>query len=331
MDITKKRRELTAKDRYVIEKCMKEQLSYASIAKLLGVCSKTISRELKRGLVEQKDTSWLVSEVYKADYAEDRHKESVKCRGRKPSYHEHEELIAHIRDKFRKKWSPDAIIGSLRREGKQTVCTKTVCNWLRQGYIDGFRLSRSKQHKVKQARVGYHNATAKRIDERPREADERQAGHWEMDLVVSGQNCSGSLLVFTERFSRCELICLLKDKRHASVISALDSLERKYKSKFRDMFKTITCDNGSEFLDSKGLERSCLDAGERTEIYYAHPYSSWERGSNENANKLIRKFIKKGEDISKLPLAYIKRIEKWMNSYPRRLLGYRTASDARID
>ena len=118
MYITKKRRELTAKDRYVIEKCLKEKYSQAAIAKLLGVCPRTISREVQRGLVEQKDTLWRVSEVYKASYAEDRHKESVKRRGRKPSYHEHGELIAELRNKLRKKWSPDAIIGSLRLKGK---------------------------------------------------------------------------------------------------------------------------------------------------------------------------------------------------------------------
>ncbi|MDR2869537.1 MAG: IS30 family transposase, partial [Deferribacteraceae bacterium] len=64
-----------------------------------------------------------------------------------------------------------------------------------------------------------------------------------------------------------------------------------------------------------------------TTIYYAHPFSSWERGSNENANRLIRKFIPKGTDISTLPLAYIKRVEKWINNYPRRIFGYRTANE----
>ena len=119
MCITKKRRELTEKDRYVIEKCLKEKYSQAAIAKLLGVCPRTISREVQRGLVEQKDTLWRVSEVYKADYAARQHSASVKRRGRRPSYHEHGELIVELRNKFRKKWSPDAIIGSLRLEGKQ--------------------------------------------------------------------------------------------------------------------------------------------------------------------------------------------------------------------
>ena len=87
-------------------------------------------------------------------------------------------------------------------------------------------------------------------------------------------------------------------------------------------------DNGSEFLDSEGLERSCIKPGEkRTECYYAHPYSSWERGSNENANRLIRRFVPKGTDINKLTQKDVKRIEQWMNNYPRRIFGYKTAND----
>lgn len=85
-------------------------------------------------------------------------------------------------------------------------------------------------------------------------------------------------------------------------------------------------DNGSEFLDSDSLEASCLYPGEkRTICYYAHPYSAWERGSNENANKLIRRFIPKGTDIGKLSANAIRRIEQCMNNYPRRILACRTA------
>jgi IS30 family transposase len=221
------------------------------------------------------------------------------------------------------------MIGRLRLEGEQTVCAKTVYNWLQRGYIAGFAMKR-KQRKLAMRNVAYKNPTAKRIDERPQEANERASGHWEMDLVVSGAGKAGSLLVFTERASRQELIHLLPDKKQSSVIAVLDTLERRYKSNFKKIFKTITCDNGSEFLNSDGLEQSSISKGKRTEVYYAHPYSSWERGSNENANKLIRKFIPKGEDISKLPVAYIKRIEKWMNNYPRRIFGYKTANEARI-
>jgi len=87
-------------------------------------------------------------------------------------------------------------------------------------------------------------------------------------------------------------------------------------------------DNGSEFLNSKALERSVKRPGiKRFKLYYAHPYSSWERGSNENANKLIRRFIPKGTDIGKYRHKDIQRIENWMNNYPRKIHGYKTANE----
>jgi IS30 family transposase len=308
---------------------LKEKYSKASIARLLGVSEKTIHREIVRGTLELKDSLLRLRAEYSAYYAHERHKESTSKRGRKPSYNSHAKLIKHICDKLRQKWSPDVIVGRLRLEGEETVCAKTVYNWLQRGYIKDFVMKR-RNRKVVMRKVSYKNPTAKRIDSRPQEANERAACHWEMDLVVSGAGKSGSLLVFTERASRQELIYLLPDKKQQSVIAVFDRLERHYKSKFKKIFKTITCDNGSEFLNSDGLEQSSIGEGKRTEVYYAHPYSSWERGSNENANKLIRKFIKKGEDISKLPVAYIKKIEKWINNYPRRIFGYKTANEVRI-
>lgn len=92
-------------------------------------------------------------------------------------------------------------------------------------------------------------------------------------------------------------------------------------SKFRETFKTITCDNGCENLDFEGIQRSTLTNIERTKVYYAHPYSSWERGSNENANRLIRRFIPKGTDIGKCSRKQIQMIEHWINNYPRRILN----------
>lgn len=327
MNDNKKRKELTEKDRGKIEFGLKCNQSTATIAKLLGFSVKTIRRELARGTLELKDSNLRLYKVYSAYYADERSKESRSGRGRKPTHSKHADLIAHVREKLRQKWSPDAIIGRLRLEGETTVCAKTVYNWLYNGHIDGYKRKRKPSKKVR--KVGYKNPTAKRIDERPCAANERQSGHWEMDLVVSGAGKAGALLVLTERASRLELIRLLPDKTQSSVITALNRIEKRHRKRFGELFKTITCDNGSEFLDCDGLEASCTSDNKRTEVYYAHPYSSWERGSNENANKLIRKFIKKGDDISKLPVAYIKRIEKWINNYPRRIFGYKTAIEAR--
>ena len=149
-----------------------------------------------------------------------------------------------------------------------------------------------------------------------------------MDCVVGKREGSGAvLLVLSERSRREEIILKIPSKTQGSVVASLDRLEGKYGKEFREKFKTITVDNGSEFLDYEG-ERSIKGKDKkRVNLYYAHPYSSWERGTNENINKLIRRFIPKGTDIGKISKARIKYIENWINSYPRRIFGYKSAND----
>ena len=101
----------------------------------------------------------------------------------------------------------------------------------------------------------------------------------------------------------------------------MNRLERKLGKGFEDTFKTITCDNGCEFLDFEGIEKSIRNKQNRTKVYFAHPYSSWERGTNENINKMIRRFVPKGVDISSYSDKDIERIQNWINNYPRRILG----------
>ena len=97
--------------------------------------------------------------------------------------------------------------------------------------------------------------------------------------------------------------------------------------RFRETFLTITCDNGCENLDFKGIGRSCLTDISRTKVYYAHPYSSWERGSNENANKLVRNFFPKSSNIGEFSLKKIKMIEDWINNYPWRIFNGLSTND----
>ena len=153
-------------------------------------------------------------------------------------------------------------------------------------------------------------------------------GHWEIDLVVGGRGKgSAALLTLTERKTRKQLIRKLKDKTQRAVARAINGIEQQMGPEaFRTVFKSITADNGSEFLDYEALERSVF-GGARTHIYYAHPYSSWERGSNENANRIIRRFIPKGCDISKFTRKQIQAIENWINNYPRKILDFETAEE----
>ena len=180
---------------------------------------------------------------------------------------------------------------------------------------------KQRKRSYEKVRRANNNPTGTSISERAEEIESRNDfGHWELDTVVGKAKTKAALLVLTERKTRYELIYKLENKTQDAVIAALNKLERKLgANRFRKVFKTITCDNGCENLDHEGMEKS-VQSGKRTKVYYAHPYSTWERGSNENANKLIRRFIPKGTDIGKLTRKEIKRVQRWMNDYPRAIL-----------
>ncbi len=143
-----------------------------------------------------------------------------------------------------------------------------------------------------------------------------------MDCVEGKKKTKETLLVLTERLTRDEIVRLMKDKTADSVTSELDALERELGSeKFALLFKSITIDNGSEFSDCEGMERS-INGGTRTKVYYCHPYSAYERGSNENCNKLIRRHFPKGTSFKGVSKEIIQKLEKWVNNYPRGIFGY---------
>ena len=127
--------------------------------------------------------------------------------------------------------------------------------------------------------------------------------------MVGGKGTSSAaLLTLIERKSRKVILHKIKEKTQAAVRRVINGLERSMgKEAFKIAFKSITADNGSEFLDYMALEASVFGHSPRTHIYYAHPYSSWERGSNENVNRMIRRFIPKGSDISKYTRNFIKK------------------------
>lgn len=212
------------------------------------------------------------------------------------------------------------------------VCTKTVYNMIERG--DFYRISNKnlpvKRNKKprnykKIHKIARNNKKGTSIELRPEEINQRlRFGDWEMDLVIgSGKAC---LLVMTERKTRLEIIFKIPDKSQASVIRCINILETKYGKDFPKIFKSITMDNGIEFLDQLGIETSVIVEGnKRTVCFYAHPYSSWERGSNENNNKLIRRFIPKGSNIDDVSEEQIQEIQDWMNNYPRKLHGYLSA------
>jgi IS30 family transposase len=333
-------KQLSEPERYKIEALCKAGHTAREIASQLGRDRRTIEREKRRGSVIQRDSEWRDKSVYLADAGQRVAEENASNKGRGLKIGHDHTLARHLENRIGDDgYSPDAAVGEIKAKGLKfgvTLCTKTVYNMIDRG--DFLNISNKdlpekregKKRKYKKTRkVALNNIKGRSIEERPPEIESREvSGHWEMDLVVGrGKAC---LLVMTERKYREELIIKLPDKKQDSVAAALNRLERKHRKKFRDKFKSITMDNGSEFLDGARLEASCLRQGERrTVCYYAHPYSAYERGSNENQNKLIRRFVPKGSDIGKLKNGDIRRIEQWMNNYPRRMFEYKSANEMR--
>lgn len=337
---SRKGKHLTERERYQIEVLMKEKMKPSEIAKRMGRNRRTIERELIRGNVWLKKTDLTYKKEYCADTGQRIYIKNSQNKGPTLKIGHDHELARHIENRIiRDRYSPDAVIGEIKAKGlkfKVKICTKTVYNYIDKDIFMNLTnkdlpVKRNKKKGTyKRVRIAHKNLKGTSIEERDERIENREEhGHWEMDCVVGKQDGSNAaLLVLTERKSRVEIIRKMPEKTQECVQRELDKLEKRYKSKFYSLFQSITVDNGSEFLDFKGLEDSALKEGNtRTKLYYAHPYSSWERGTNENSNKLIRRFIPKGTDIGKIRNSEIKRIEQWMNNYPRRIFGYKTANE----
>ncbi len=331
----RKWKQISEKERYKIEALTHKGITPGEIAKQLGRDRRTIEREIARGLTLQRNTDWTERMVYLADVAQRKHDEAAANKGRSLKIGNDHELAKFIEQKIKEEsWSPDAVIGHIKEQGKQfttSICTKTLYNYIDSEVFAGISnkdlwvKKREKKRGHRKIRtVALNNKNGKSINERPQEADERtEQGHWEIDLVVGKQGTKPAILTLVERKTRKSLYVRIKNKTQKEVLAALRRLRRRVKGDFTAVFKTITADNGSEFLDGEGM-KAAVKCGE---IYYAHPFSSWERGSNENGNRILRRFVPKGTDISKLTDKELQRIEDWVNNYPRKLFGYKTAND----
>ena len=334
-----KYKHLTEKDRYKLEGYLESALSIKGIALKLNSHISTIYREVKRGRIVRLKSDLTEHTVYRANYAQDDYSRKVSNRERSLKIDKDKALEKHICKRMLKdKCSPDAVIGEIKQRGlrfKGIICTKTLYSYIDKGILVGIsnanlwekRKRKKKKHRQIQ-RICLRNKGSRSIEERSQEINKRlEYGHWEGDCIKGSKKKKDGLFALTERKTREEIIFKIKALTQESILEAMDKLENKYQEGFKDKFKSITYDNGGEFLDWEGIERSCLYQEKRTLVYFAHPYSSWERGTNENQNRMIRRFIPKGTDISKISNKEIKKIEKWMNNYPRKILGYRTAND----
>ena len=178
----------------------------------------------------------------------------------------------------------------------------------------------TKTHRVRQNKKKFGRS----IEERPKEINDRKEfGHWECDLVLGHKTKDDQvLLTLSERMSREFLIMRIPDKTASSIMAAFYALRKQYSEHWNDIFKTITTDNGSEFVNLSNLEKVS-----KTLVYYAHPYASCDKGTVERHNGLIRRFIPKGDYINNYSLQDIINIETWCNSLPRKILAYHTPDE----
>lgn len=329
---------LTFNDRLQIEAWLKAGVSKKEIAVMLGVHWKTIYNELKRGQYEHLNSDYTTEMRYSPDIAEKKYQENLRAKGAPLKIGSDLEYAQYIEYKIRvEKYSPRAVLGEIKRKGVEfstTISAPTLYRYIEQGVFltitnDNLPVKRNKtEHRYRKVRAA-RAPKGTSIEKRPVEISERSSfGHWEMDCVVGKKGTKKTFLVLTERYTRYEIIRIMKDHTAASVVKALDGIERSYGAGlFAKVFQTITIDNGSEFSDYEGLEQSCRKKGSRTKVYYCHPYSSYERGSNENQNKMIRRHYPKGVSLDKVTLADTRKLEKWINNYPRKIFDFYSSAD----
>ena len=324
------------KDRLRIEKMLKEGRRVQDIADALHVHNSTIYREIRRGLTRQRTTEWVDVEVYCPETAERKYQENMKAKGPALKIGSDRELAEYLEHLIADEhFSPGAALAQIKEEGR--IFSVEISEWTLYSYIDKgvfARLTNKHLPMGKRKKRPYRRVREARlpqgqsIEARPEQIGRRESfGNWEMDTVFSARGSTKRLLVLTERMTRREIIELMRDGTSASVVAALDRLERKLGARtFREVFQTITTDNGSEFADWAGMEASCCRSGARTHIYKCHPYSAYERGTNENLNRMIRRFLPKKTSFRNLTRKRVKEIERWMNEYPREILGWKSAA-----
>ncbi len=307
-------------------------LSTRQIGQKLGCSHSTVSRELNRGRVNQRRSDLterlvVLPDVGQRVYAENRSHCGTRFKLAKVSdFLDHAERMLHD-----KKWSPDAIVGEYRTN-PETACLPSVCTKTLYSYIDK-QLMKTRNIdlllKVRRKSSKKVNRINKRIlgesiEKRPAEISTRETlGHWEIDTVIGRKTEGQSLLTLLERKTRTFLIRPLAEHTAKCVGKALAELKNDYGAEFTEVFQSVTADNGSEF---SGLSEQLNTYG--VKVYFCHPYSSWEKGSNEKHNSLIRRFLPKGTSFADITPETIARIENWCNNLPRKILGYLTPLQA---
>ena len=333
--MAKKQHNMTLDERYRLEAYLRAGKSVAWIAREMGFCERTIYYEKKRGEYIHVETrrGWDEEKRYSADKAQQIHDYNQTAKGRPLKIGNDHAYANFLEQKILlDRYSPAAALAVARKMPFQTrICVSTLYSYIDKGiflhltnkalWVKGRKKIRS-YDKVR--RIAHPLLPS--ISIRPDYINERQEpGHWEMDLIVGKKDTRPVLLTLTERVTRQELIFKLPNRKAATIRSVFDDLESRMPD-FRERFKSITTDNGPEFLQYDELRQS-IYGGIRFDIYYCHSYAAWEKGSNENHNRMIRRFFPKGTDFSRVTKKQIADTQEWMNSYPRKILDWQTPQE----
>jgi IS30 family transposase len=313
--------QLNADHRLKLEAWNEAGLSNGEMARRLGVHVSTIGREFTRN--GEPWSGWYVGK--KAD-------KICRARRRSANYYIHAKLTEgsslalFVEEKLRLHWSPEQIAGRLKREKKETVSHERIYEWVyheRKDLIQLLRHSKKRRYRrrngTKQREIRREEAKKQRIDTRPKGIEKRkELGHWEGDTIV-GKEKIERILTHVERKSRFTCADKIAHATAEAVhLASVKRLRRFPKQKRR----TSTYDNGVEFSDH---ERTARDV--QMKIYFAYPYHSWERGTNENTNGLLREFFPKGSAFKDVTQSDLDRVVKFLNTRPRKCLKYLTPEE----
>ena len=307
---------ITATERALIERWKIEELSNKSIAKRLGRHVSTIGREISRN---------KVGAVYMSECADRKAHRRQKRAWKAKHPLKNRGVYAYVIEHLRMGWSPDAIAGRLHREHPDdpywAICKETIYAFIFSGKYtyDDLRmcLRRRQKRRRKQGRKVHRERIPERVSihERPKEIEERNVlGHWEGDTVV-GRGHKGGIHTTYERTSSLILAGKMNDLTAQSSIQAQLRIYRSLPKRAR---KTVTLDNGSEHVLHARLKQLHI------KTYFADPYSSWQRGGNENANLWLRYYFPKGTDFSQVSEQEVADVVWELNNRPRRRLQYAT-------
>ena len=308
-------KQITQDERYAIHHYRLQGLCAAEIARRLHRHPSTIGREVRRNLHAGKS---YIARIAQA------HANGRRSRSRKVEQFSPKQWSL-VYQRLLEDWSPEQISLTLRREALLEISHETIYRHIRADQRDGGVLFMHLRQSKKRRRKRYKSHDSRGIlngkrglAERPEAATNRsEIGHAEADLVHGAAGSRHCILTVVDRMSRLVTIIKLMDKSMRAVNQALIKVIRKFR------IQTVTLDNGSEYHDYKRIERLT-----GVKFYFAAPYHSWERGTSENANGLIRQYLPKGVSMAQINQWHCNAIAKKLNRRPRKILGLRTPAQA---